>query len=131
MYTRFIATMAAIVLSVGSSAARAQCGCDFAETAYAPAVPSYSSYTAYAPVVPSYSSYFAPTVAYYAPPPYISYYAQTTTYVGYSSPYVAYSAPVVRPWAAYYGVPGWSVFGAPRAYVAGQPVRNVLRAVTP
>jgi hypothetical protein len=28
-------------------------------------------------------------------------------------------------------VPGWSAYGTPRLYVPGEPVRNVLRAVTP
>ena len=30
----------------------------------------------------------------------------------------------------YSAVAGWSVYGTPKVYVAGQPVRNVVRAVT-
>jgi hypothetical protein len=32
---------------------------------------------------------------------------------------------------AYTGVVGSSVYGTPKVYVPGQPVRNVWRAVTP
>jgi hypothetical protein len=83
---------------------------------------------AYMPVAP------APVVAYYAPPPLVSYGPVVTT-AYYAPPpyYVAppvvtayYGAPVVAPY--YYGRP---VIVRPKVYIPGQPVRNVVRAVTP
>ena len=119
MYRRSIA-LAVIVLILGGSTAFAQCAC--------------SSAPVYEPVASSYASYYASPVA-YAPAPYVSYYAPPVPYTAYYSPYVAYSpyaayAPVM-PYRAYYGVPGWSMYGTPRFYVPGEPVRNVVRAVTP
>ncbi len=72
---------------------------------YAPAV-TYTSY--YAPAATSYATYYAGA----APVAYTSYYA---------APYATY----------YYGVAGTSIYGAPRVYVPGEPVRNTLRALTP
>lgn len=72
------------------------------------------AYQAYSPVTP-YGVYGPPVpyAAYYAPAPVMVY-----------RPYPAYvPAPV------YYG-PG-AVVVRPKVYVRGQPVRNVLRAVTP
>ena len=64
------------------------------------------------------------TTAYYAPAPYYVAAPVATPY------YVA--APVVAPYPAlapvYYGR---AVIVRPKVYVVGQPVRNVLRAVTP
>ena len=143
MCQRFI-TLAVIIFLLSSSMAFAQCGCssppvvaaapsyvsDYAPQAtYSPA--SYVSYyappAAYAPA--PYVSYYAPPAA-YAPAPYVSYYAPPVAYAAYYSPAPAYAAPVV-PYRAYYGVAGWSVYGTPRVYVPGEPVRNALRAVTP
>jgi hypothetical protein len=62
--------------------------------------------TTYVPAVPAYTTY-------------------------YPSRYVTYYGPTVTVYPTYYVRPGWSIFGAPRVYVAGQPVRNVLRAITP
>ncbi len=88
--------------------------------------------TTYVSAVPAYATYYAPTVTYYAPAPYVDYYVPPLAYTTYyPSSYVTYYGPTVVAYPAYYARPGWSVFGAPRVYVAGQPVRNVLRAITP
>jgi hypothetical protein len=85
-------------------------------TYYAPAAPVVT----YGPVVAA--SYYAPAPYYAAPAPY---------YV--AAPVVA--APVVAP---YYAAPmavapvyGRPAIVHPKVYYPGQPVRNVLRAVTP
>jgi len=142
MCQRFIA-LAAIGLVLSGSAAFAQCGCS-SPPVYTTVAPSYSTYYApaavdYAPV--SYVTSYAPPAAvsyvtYYSPPvvsapaPYVTYYAPPAPYVTYYSPSVTY-APVVTPYPVYYGRPGWSIYGTPRLYVPGEPVRNTVRAVTP
>jgi len=101
------------------------------------------TYVTYLPASP------APVVAYYAPAPVMSYspvvtasyyMPQTVYYAAPASYYVA--SPVVAPYYVaspyvpatvavaplYYGRP---VVVRPKVYVAGEPVRNVLRAVTP
>jgi hypothetical protein len=109
---------------------------------YAPS--SYSTY--YAPTT-TYSapttsvSYYMPTTTYYAPQPYVSYYAPTTAYyapqpyvscyapsVSYYAPTTAYYAPTPYVTARPYAWVGSSVYGTPKVYVAGQPVRNAIRA---
>ena len=88
--------------------------------------------TAYVPAEPAYAAYYAPTTAYCDPAPYATYYTQRVVYAAYyPSPYVTYYEPAIAAYPAYDARLGWSVFGAPRVYVAGQPVRNVLRAITP
>jgi hypothetical protein len=126
MCKRFLIAAVAIVLTLIASTLFAQCGCGV--PAYtAPAV-SYSAY--YAPAV-TYTAAYEPVAAYY-PAPYVANYTPVTTYytpyTTYSTPYAAYSPAYVvgRPYAAY----GASVFGAPRVYVQGEPVRNVVRALT-
>ena len=141
MYWRFI-SLAVIALILSGSTVFAQCGCS-SPPVYEPVAPSYSTYYAppvadYTPVsyVSNYQPAAVPTtyVSYYAPPaavapaPYVAYYATPTPYVTYYSPPVA---PVVAPYPVYYGVPGLSIYGTPQIYVPGQPVRNVLRAITP
>jgi hypothetical protein len=144
MYQRFIA-VAVTALVMTASSAYAQCGCS-ASPVYAPVATSYyappATYETTTPYVSYYSppvaytpapyvTYYAPTVAYTpAPAPYVSYYAPAAPYVTYYSPSVAV-APVVVPYRVYYGVPGWSIYGTPRVYVRGEPVRNTLRAITP
>jgi hypothetical protein len=118
MYIRYLAAVAAVGLALSGSAALAQCGCGVAQPGYL------------APV-PAYTAYYAPPVAYYPPAPYVAYYPPPAPYAAYYPPAVAYPAPVIMPYRAYYGMPGWSMFGVPRLYVPGEPVRNVLRAVTP
>ena len=130
MYQRFI-LLAVVALMLNGSTAFAQCGCS-SPPVYAPVASSYVSY--YAPPVAYYSptpyaSYYAPPAA-YTPVSYVSYYAPAAPYATYYSPYATY-APVVAPYRAYYGVAGWSVYGTPRVYAPGEPVRNVLMAVTP
>jgi hypothetical protein len=132
--------LAAVVLSLIAAPALAQCGCGGGQVAYyAPPAPAYTTYyapaaTYYAPA--SYVSYYAPAPAYttyYAPAPYATYYAPAT-------PYATYYAPPV-PYATYYAAPAYvayprvavgpSIYGTPKVYVRGEPVRNALRAVTP
>lgn len=135
---------------LAASPALAQCGCGTPQATYAPVESSYSAYypstvTYYAPATevayaPATSvSYYAPAtpeVTYYAPatPTYSTYYAPAATYTSY------YAAPAVPSYSTYYApatvyyspyVVGRSVFGAPRVYVPGQPVRNTLKAITP
>jgi hypothetical protein len=125
MRARVLAVTMVAVLSLCVSPVFGQC-CGSVAT-YMPAAPAYTTY--YAPTTAYYDS--APYVAYYAPPAaYTTYYA--SPYVSYyASPYTTYYGPTVAAYPAYYARPGWSVFGAPRVYVPGQPVRNALRAVTP
>ncbi|MGA2035783.1 MAG: hypothetical protein ABSG68_26340 [Thermoguttaceae bacterium] len=77
-----------------------------------------------------YVSYYAPYTAYYAPPaPYVTYYAPYTSYYApYTSYYAPYGGYYYAPYSAYYGP---TVYGTPQVYVPGQPVRNVVRWVTP
>jgi hypothetical protein len=119
--------LAVVVLAVLTcSTAWAQCGCAPAApvvtvAAYVPEVvptpaPVYTAgypvaVSAYYPVAPVYS-------AYYAPPVYSAY---------YPAPYVV-ARPAYLPQAVYYGAP---YVVRPKVYVYGQPVRNVIRAVTP
>jgi hypothetical protein len=110
-------------------------------TYYTPATPTYttyyaaptSGYTTYyaAPTTSSYTTYYAPTTSYAASTPYTTYYAPTTTYSTYYEPYTSYYYPGYSTYYYGYGVPGTSVYGAPRYYVPGEPVRNTFRAVTP
>jgi len=140
-----VAAVAAVLCLCGSTVL-AQCGCGSGGLTYAPVVPSYTTY--YAPAVTTYSptvTYYpstvttvAPTVAYYPSAvttvaPTVTYYP-STSYVAYYPPVatpVTYYSPVVRPYAAYYGTPGWSVFGTPKIYAPDQPVLNTIRALTP
>ena len=142
MCQRFI-SVAVVALILNGATAYSDCGCS-SSPAYAPIASSYVSY--YAPPVAEapapYASYYAPPVA-AAPAPYVSYYAPPVAYaapapcVSYYAPAVPYAtyyaapAPAMVPYRAYYGVAGWSVYGTPRVYVPGEPVRNALRAVTP
>jgi hypothetical protein len=75
------------------------------QAAFRPAITYYS-----APVATT--TYYAPTTTYYAPT--MTYYTPTTAYY---APTVAYAAP--------------SVIVSPKVYVRGQPIRNILRAITP
>jgi len=149
MYRRFIPVVA-VALLLSASVAFAQCGCSVPPV-YAPAAPSYTS--DYAPQVTyaapvAYSASYTAPVAYAAPAPQVSYYAPPVAYAAYYAPPVAYSAYYAAPvpYAAYYapavaygpvavpyrvGYPGRSMYGAPRIYVPGEPVRNTLKAITP
>jgi hypothetical protein len=138
MSRRLVFAAVGVVMGLFASAAFGQCGCALPQTVYMPVAPSYSAY--YPSTVTYYGAepqvtYYAPSepqVTYYAPAAssYVTYYAAPavsgyTTYYGSTvTPYTTYYAPVV-----YYG--NTSVYGIPRVYVPGQPVRNVLRAVGP
>ncbi len=131
-----------IGMSFFASTVFAQCGCGAVQTTYAPVAASYSAYypstvtyyapaqqVTYAPVAPvTYYAPVTPQVTYYAPaaPSYTTYYAAPAV-----QPYATYYAPAVQPTAVYYGVPGRSIYGTPRVYMPGQPVRNVWRAIVP
>jgi len=146
MCSRSITIVAFLAFSLTASVVFAQCGCG-AATSYAPVAPSYTTNyvpttTYYAPE--TYTSYYAPTTTYYAPETYTSYYAPTTAYyapsvytsyytptTAYYSPYVTNYAPVAGPAGAYYGRVGASIYGTPKVYVRGEPVRNTWRALTP
>jgi hypothetical protein len=121
-------------------------------TLYYPSANRVTSY--YAPtttVLPSTAYTTTPVTSYYAPSTYststalpvTSYYAPTTTYSSYYAPattYSSYYAPTATPVTTYYA-PTTAVapvyYTTPAAvtrattYYAGQPVRNVLRALTP
>jgi hypothetical protein len=132
MHARVFAATMVIVSSLWASTVFGQC---CGSVSYMPATPTYAAYYApaaayYAPSV-SYAAYYpAPYAAYYAPA--AAYYAPPVSYAAYyAAPYAAYYAPSVAVYPGYYARPGWSAFGAPRVYVAGQPVRNAVRAVTP
>jgi hypothetical protein len=92
---------------------------------------------AYMPVAPAPVAYYQPApVVGYGPVVRTAYYAPAPYYVAspVAVPYAA--APVVT---AYYGGPvavaplyyGRPVIVRPKIYIPGQPVRNVVRAVTP
>jgi hypothetical protein len=142
MYKRLVFAATVMAVSLIASTIFAQCGCGSLQTAYAPVAPSYATYypstvayyaptpqVTYAPAAPvTYYSPVTPQVTYYAPPAptYTTYYASPAV-----QPYATYYGPAMQPTVVYYGVPGRSIFGAPTVYMPGQPVRNVLRAVTP
>lgn len=150
MFKRSIAGVLFLGLALIASPVFAQCGCGVATSTYVSAAPSYTSYyvpttTYYAPE--SYNAYYAPTTAYYAPESYTTYYAPTTTYyapVPYATyyapttayyaaaPYTTYYSPVAQPYyVGYRDAIGPSIYGTPKVYVRGEPVRNALRAITP
>jgi hypothetical protein len=148
---KLFVVVAGISVSLIASTALAQCSCGSVQTTYAPVVPTYTAN--YAPTVTyytpeSYVANYTPTVTYYAPEPYVANYTPTVTYyepapyvTNYApAPYVAnyapatyatYYTPAAQPYVSYYGSVGWSMYGTPTVYVPGQPVRNVLRAITP
>ncbi|MEI8375234.1 MAG: hypothetical protein WCJ35_20630 [Planctomycetota bacterium] len=81
-------------------------------------------------------TYFAPApVASYGPVVTTSYYAPAPYYAAAPVPYFV-ASPVVAPFyvpppVVFAPAYGWPVVIQPRVFVPGQPVRNVLRAVTP
>ena len=94
-------------------------------------------YVTFIPVGP------VPVTTYYAPAPVVSYGPVATTWYYAPAPYYAaapapyyVAAPVVTPYyvarpVAVAPVYGSAVIVRPKVYVVGQPVRNLLRAVTP
>lgn len=81
--------------------------------------------SAWAQRVVTYYPAAAPVATYYAPSVPVATYAPATTYVT-PAPVTTYYAPVVTP--RYYAP---RVIVRPKVYVRGQPIRNVLRAITP
>lgn len=78
-------------------------------------------------------TYYQPTTTYYAPAPAATYYAPAV-----AAPVATFSAPAaVTPVTTYYTttavpvVSSRAVIVRPKVYVRGQPIRNVLRAITP
>jgi hypothetical protein len=129
MNKRVVGLAAVVVAILSVSTAFAQCGCGAVETVYTPVYSAPAPQVTYYAPAASYVSYYAPAA------PATCCYAPATSYVSYyapvAQPYATYYAPVVRPYAAYYGVVGSSMYGTPKVYVPGKPVRNILRAVTP
>jgi hypothetical protein len=79
----------------------------------------------YSPVVTTYSAVVAPAPAVVYRPPVVAYSPVVTAY----SPVVTTYSPVVTAYAPV--VAARPVLIRPKVYVAGQPVRNFLRAITP
>ncbi len=146
MRARSIAPLTFLAFILAASTVFAQCGCGATTTTYMPVAPTYTAYYAPATVyypAETYTSCYVPTTTYYAPEVYTSYYTPATTYyapaaytsyytptTAYYTPYVTY-APVATPYVTYYGRVGSSVYGTPKVYVRGEPVRNALRTITP
>ncbi len=109
------------------STAFAQCGCNVAETAYAPVATGYTTY--YAPPVTYYPAATNVTcytpeirVTYYTPVSHVSYYTPAVRYATYYSSPVIYDGPVVQAYPVYYG--------APRADVLREPPKILFRQAT-
>ena len=115
MYGRFVVLSMIAGLCLITSTVLAQCGCGSVQRTYAP-------------VVPSSTAYCTPTAAQYPPASCVTYYTPATPRAAYYAPV---AQPYAKPYAAYYGTAGWSIYGTPKVYAPGEPVRNVLRAVTP
>ena len=116
-----LALIVAAVIVVALSA-NAQTYVGYMQAVPAPVAGYYATgpVAAYAPVVTT--AYYAPQAVYYpAPAPY--YVASPV-----AMPYYAAAPVAVAP--VYYGY-GPAVVVRPKVYVRGEPVRNVLRAVTP
>lgn len=86
--------------------------------------------TSYYSYYPTLTSYIAPTVTYYPSTAYT-----TAYYPGTVASTAFYPSAVATPVYTGYTVPAVvtapSVVVRPKVYVPGQPVRNVLRAITP
>jgi hypothetical protein len=155
MHKRIVFLATCAVMGLAALPVFGQCGCGSAPTVYAPVASSETAYypsptvTYYAPATevayasPPTVAYYpseASTVTYYSPvaQPYTTYYAPPV-----AQPYVTYyTPPVAQPYATYYapaaptvvrpyGVVGENIYGAPKVYIRGEPVRNALRAITP
>lgn len=158
MFGRSLVVVAVVMLGPSVSMVLGQCGCGSVPTVNMPAAPSYTTY--YTPTVAEYAPApyvvnYAPTpyvanyspasyVANYAPAPYVVNYALTPYIANYApaTPYVSYYAPVAQrnavysppaaqPYVTSYVPVGSSIYGTPKVYAPGEPVRNVLRAITP
>ena len=110
----------AVVLGSDASTAFSQCCCGCVSMTDSPVV--------------NWPTASGPVGTFAVPAPRVVQYAPAAPYsamrVTPGARVVAY-APAVHPVVAYYGVAGTSIFGTPKVYVHGEPVRNVLRAITP
>ena len=107
---------------------------------YSPVVTTPGRITAYSPIItssPQIITYGAPVVTSYRP---VVTYPRTVRYrvpvVTYRPAVVRYRVPVTtyRPVVTSYSpvlVPGGTLIVRPKVYVTGQPIRNILRAMTP
>jgi hypothetical protein len=102
--------------------------------------------TTYAPVASApVVTYYPATPAYVAPAPVVTYRPVAPAYYAAPAPVITYRQPVTAyaPSLPYYGATTYSTYPAvptvvarpvivsPKVYYPGQPVRNVLRAITP
>lgn len=105
-----------------------------ATVGYGPVVTNYGYGTTFSPAPTYYGSrvtYYAPapTVSYYSPTPTVSYYAPAPTVNYYApAPTVTYYAPTTVAAPVYLGKP--AVVHS-KVYYRGEPVRNLIRSVTP
>jgi hypothetical protein len=114
---------------------------------YSPVVTTPGRITAYSPIItssPQIITYGVPVVTRYRPvvtyPRTVRYRVPVVTYrpavVRYRVPVTTYRVPVTtyRPVVTSYApvlVPGGTLIVRPKVYVTGQPIRNILRAMTP
>lgn len=78
-------------------------------------------------------TYGVPRVVRYAPAPYVVNYAPPTHVAcgAPAQPCTTGCEPGIQPYTVCYNTTGWSIYGTPKVYVPGQPVRNLWRAITP
>jgi len=113
-------------------------------TSYYPMASVAAPAVAYSPVVTPVTSYYAPpAVSYEAYSPvvsssYVAYSLVVSPYVAYSpvvtaypAPYVAYRPAIAASYAPAVVAAGPAVVVRPKVYVRGEPVRNLIRAITP
>ncbi len=121
----FTMALLMVVLLATVSNAGAQAYVTYLPASPAPVVAYYAPapIVSYGPVVTA--SYYTPQTVYYSAP--ASYYVASPIVTPYyvASPYVPATVAVAP---VYYGR---AVVVRPKVYVVGEPVRNVLRAVTP
>jgi hypothetical protein len=146
MKTRYVFLAAMLFLGPGVSGAMAQ-GVLVPVTGYDP-VTSYYAPASYLPANCAVANHPAPAVAYrpvvtqYVQPavayePLVVQAGRVQPYVAYQRPYVVYSPAVAAGYTApVYSAPvavaaGPKVWVHPKVYVEGQPIRNLLRAITP
>lgn len=122
----------------------------------APTTANYGSVVTYSPVIPPATTVYSqapiivarpivqPTTT-YAPAPVITYRPVAPTYYAAPTPVITYRPPVIAyaPALPVYGATTYSTYPvvptvvarpvivSPKVYVPGQPIRNVLRAITP
>jgi hypothetical protein len=116
-----------LTLIVGAAIAVASSAIAHPYAVYMPVVAApVAGYYTTGPVVP-YAP--VPTTAYYAPP--AAFYPAPAPYLVAAPVVTPVVTPVVAPVAVAPVYYGRAVVVRPKVYVRGEPVRNVLRAVTP